>query len=271
VATVVADNETTTYTETVRQHKLSPQDQSILYRLVGYYEYSNALDLLDQLLRISKPEEIAVYDKWVAERPEFTIYTNLSRLANEKPNAFSSIEVSSTGNEKRGLAWVMGLARLELLAMTSVYGSEGQLSSMRAPTAFENLAFRDLLFDGMRTHVWALTGDERFKKLLQKNPDAETIAYARRLTLVMRFVQSVAAFYGKEFTPEQRGQWTNWNRVIDDQKAVLLTTIESYLNQMSVSNDQQTTKYSSEYTKMFTHCMKDCSQKLAAIKANYDQ
>src|SRR5690242_10636320 len=91
---------------------LPPQDSSHALRLVGFSEYSVAIDFLDQFLSSATPSEIKVAEGIVAERPEFTIYTNLSRKW-EGSGSFLSESGKDKNFAQRGLKWVTALARLE--------------------------------------------------------------------------------------------------------------------------------------------------------------
>lgn len=231
-------------------------NQSTLRRLVGFHEYGQAIDMLDELVRISTSEEVAVYDKLFRLRPEFTIYTNLSSLIDEQPNSFSIVSASGSQNDRHGIAWVMALARLELFAMVSVYGNEHQLTAMRPPSTLEQDAFRDLLIDGMRMHIGALIGDERYTRVRDRNPDSEMIAYVRRMTLVARIVQTVASLYSEDLTARQRDQLSVWNHDIEEQRNGLLEKIYDYLarTKKRVVTDSE-----------FQSCMQDCAIQLKSI------
>src|SRR5437773_1672294 len=89
-------------------------------RLVGYLEYSRALSLLDPLVTGATTDELRMMDQIVTSREEFTVYTNLSRRIPKK--GASSLDEPAGAAAKygqRGLAWVMGLARVELGAMVA--------------------------------------------------------------------------------------------------------------------------------------------------------
>jgi len=243
---------------------LSPSDPGILYRTVGYYEYQNALNLLDELIRISTPTEIAVYDKIISPQDQFAIYTNLSRFSKEKPNSFSSVAIDRD-YRRTGLAWIMALSRLELMAMINVYGNEEDLSQRVQPSQFETNAFKHLLMDGMRTHYWALVNDQYFKKIMAEsivNADAETIAYARRLNLVTSFIQAVEQYLSGELTDLQRQELAVWRSQITMLNKQLVDNIRHYLSQQSVQKGVDTKTREFSYQSQLEHCAKQCEARL---------
>ncbi|MCA9165740.1 MAG: hypothetical protein KDA62_22285, partial [Planctomycetales bacterium] len=71
----------------VVQSSITAEDSRFINRLVGFQEYSNALQKLDRLSSLSTPEEFAVYDELVGQRDEFCIYTNLSRRWERQPSS----------------------------------------------------------------------------------------------------------------------------------------------------------------------------------------
>lgn len=46
-------------------------------RLVGFYEYGNALEDLDQLVSLSTEEDLEAIDEIISDRPEFDVYLTL--------------------------------------------------------------------------------------------------------------------------------------------------------------------------------------------------
>ena len=243
---------------------MSPADPGILYRTVGHYEYQNALNLLDELLRISTPAEIAVYDKIISSKDQFAIYTNLSRFAKEKPSSLSSV-AQDRDYRRSGLAWTMALSRLELMAMISVYGNQQDLSQRVQPTPFEASAFKQLLIDGMRTHYWALVNDQNFNKIMAQSivhADAETVAYARRLNLVNSFFQAAEQYVSGELTDLQRQELAVWQRQIAKLNTQLVKNIQYYLSQQSEQKSVDTSTHEFSYKTQLEHCARKCEASL---------
>jgi len=79
------NTQTTTNTTTTNyaQAYLPKDDPYLINRLVGFLEYSKALEAFDQLAALATSEEMSAIDDIIKSEPEFTVYTNLSRRAEQ--------------------------------------------------------------------------------------------------------------------------------------------------------------------------------------------
>ena len=76
--------------------------------------------MFDRLLEIASLEEYKVLDEIVQGRDECTIYTNLSRHLEKEPSTLSEVAQRPDDDfARRGLAWIMALARVALGAMAA--------------------------------------------------------------------------------------------------------------------------------------------------------
>lgn len=174
-----------------------PSDESIPYRLVGSYEYLNALDSFTRLLQISSPEEIKVYDKVLKERPEFTFFNGIHTAFNERPNLANAnpFERQKFEDEfqKRGLAWMMALARIELAATGSLYGDVKSSFEKIATTDFDLVPYLTILKDDVLAHMKSLSLEPGFQEVLRRSRKADTwtLAYLRRIKLIRDMLQTL--------------------------------------------------------------------------------
>ncbi len=179
-------------------NKLAPEDGTIPYRLVGSYEYANAIAMLDQLISISSSQEIRVYDRMLDERPEFTYFNGINAAFATPPNL--AADSSSQRKEfddrfkKKGLAWMTALARIELAATASIYGKEKRpFEALSNP--FDLTAYLEILYDDAVAHMKSLADEENFKKVLRRShqSDSMTLAYLRRIKLIKDMLDALMA------------------------------------------------------------------------------
>lgn len=223
--------------------KLAPKDQTIIYRLVGFYEYLKALEQFDALLQKANEYELAAIDELIKYHDEFAIYTNLTRKIQKAPSALSNVDVKRAGDkqnpaskedyERRGLAWVMALARLEVGAMFATYTKVASPFEVVRPSFYEMKAYRNLLEDGMRTHYWSLAGDPALQRVIAEsghNPNAETMAYVRRLTAARKFHEAVGLAGGDQLTPSQVSELRKWGYDLGQLQQGLVKNVKRYLS-----------------------------------------
>jgi hypothetical protein len=134
--------------------------------LVGFAEYSRALNYLDRLLQITSLAEQRVLDDMIAADDRFVVHSSLSsrfdalepasplRLANRQPHP-----KAERSNERRGLGWLMAHARVELEAMRMLGGGTISTSWNTFPAKFEEDAFLELLLDSARQHYYEIVAD----------------------------------------------------------------------------------------------------------------
>ena len=178
--------------------KIADQEDSIPYRLVGSYEYDRALKLLTGLIAKSTPEEIQVYDQMLQKRAEFSFLNGLALKLKQRP---SMAKASSDDRQKfedkfkkKGLAWMMALAKIELAATKSLYGKEKLPFETMHVSDFDRKEFLQLLADDAMAHLRSLKDEALFKVVLNRKtmPDSNTVAYLRRLKLVKDMLESLA-------------------------------------------------------------------------------
>ena len=182
-------------------------------RLVGYLEYGRALALLDRLMESVSPAELEAIDEMIEQRDEYAVYTNLSRRLEPKPDSLSERIEGSQSTEQRGLAWIMGLARVELGAMAVGFTDQPDPFNLNRPGRYELPAYSEVLADSMRTHYWALQTDPVAQNVKREiHTDTQGIAYARRVTLAIELVRATRMIKAGEYTESQYAELDQWER-----------------------------------------------------------
>lgn len=124
------------------------QNESILPRIVGFEEYHNALKMFDRLAAISTAEEMKVYDRMIAQRPEFAIFVGRPATATADGNRI----VFAQTFRQSGLNWMTALARVELGSMIGAFSDQENPFQQVASTNFDVAEFNTLLREGWQLH-----------------------------------------------------------------------------------------------------------------------
>jgi len=202
--------------------------------MVGSYEYDQALNHFDQLLQIANSEELAAIDEIVKQHDQYAVYTNLSRKVEKGESSLAEPKKAKDDQfERRGLAWVIALARIEMGAMLATFSDLPTPFAAVSPGLYELPAYLELLLDGARTHYWALFSDPFLKQIAAKTilkPDHQTNAYVRRLAVARAFVYAVAKMGADRFSDQQRTELLNWKNQLDQFQLTMVAYIKRYLD-----------------------------------------
>jgi len=175
----------------------APQDDTIPPRIVGTHEYAAALTNLEKLVESSTPDEIAVYDKIISQLPEYVFYSGMasgvdqpeSIDADPNGNGADAKTDQVTGNpfKKHSLAWLMGLARVELSATRSMYLPGDDWFVPTPALTFGLVEYYHVLLDDVAVHLQGLEADAKFKRAIKKSfedANSDTLASLRRLKMI---------------------------------------------------------------------------------------
>ena len=130
-------------------------------RLVGFYEYGNALSDLDQLVALATEEDLEVIDEIISDRSEFDVYLTLPEAFTPQSEYYSTTSppagTRGAGNElrKSGLAWITALARVEFGAMVAGFTDHPNPFKDVTPDSHDYKSAMQLLLEGVH---WALRG-----------------------------------------------------------------------------------------------------------------
>ena len=166
----------------------APEDGTIPYRLVGSYEYLIALESLEELMEITTPLEKFTINSLLFDQPEFSFYSGVVSELGVTASLVDADADEKTKFEfayrKNSLPWLIALARVELGATMSLYGTEQSPFSFFAPTTTGNREYAKLLADDLMTHWNALATDPRFEQVMSSPGSEESLPYLRRLKLI---------------------------------------------------------------------------------------
>jgi len=260
ISYVSKDNRTVAQT-----NRIPPLQRASLYRLVGFVEYGKALELLGSFVEEASSEEFEIANQIVHDHDEFLIYTNLSRKI-EKPSLLSEHDRTDEF-ARRGLNWVLALARVELGAMLAgftdikqpfqsfqstppkldkkrILRTERSSSESRPERFGENTdypdAYGEVLIDALRTHYWALMQDPEIRKYNIKGvPENHLLTYGRRTYVTLLMHEAVWNYAGARWSSEQLAELTRW-------KADIASIHRKYVYCLSIKLGVQETDISVE-------------------------
>jgi hypothetical protein len=206
--------------------------------VVGFFEYGQALSLLSRFLLLLSPEELKVAEQIVSERDEFVVYTNLSRRIEARPGPLS--ERSNFAQDKfdrRGIAWLLGLARVELAAMVAGFSPDSDAFAKDRPSSYELAAYRELVEDAMRAHYWSLARDSAPRTMRRgMTPDQQAIAYLRRTTLAIKFLREVRNERQGQLTSLQQAELDTWEQQLRDLQSFLMYDVLGVHDAVAATN-----------------------------------
>ncbi|MBT4693302.1 MAG: hypothetical protein HOB73_08165 [Planctomycetaceae bacterium] len=219
-------------------------DPSDAYQIVGYQEYANALNHLLPLVQNANAEQLEAYNEIVSELDEFSVYVNLSRqfgrlagrsVAQRYKQSYLH-EFPKTPNDdfrRRGIGWVLALARLEHGAIEIGYQDSANPFSLNNLTAIERIPFTELLLDGARSHYWSMSSDLVTYRLIKgqvtKVNDRTALAYGRRVVMVQHMLEALNTIAGNSFKPVQRNELQGWHRELSSiREGVTYVMYETY-------------------------------------------
>ena len=234
-----------------------------LAQLVGYVEYATALAHFERLVAACTPAEQRALEDMLGQDDRLVVHSNLSAKYDQL-DPLSTLRLTNrpadpratSANERRGLTWMMALARVEFGAMRAGHtgdsasparrfdyarssGSPDSLANNRSPfaalppTKFDRDAFLEVLFDGMRQHFYeqrtefqippggailgvGLFGPARIR-LLQLE---------RKLNVATEMLDAFHQLAGGSLNPAQQAELRQWDAFIQSQ----LQTIHATLN-----------------------------------------
>ncbi len=185
-------------------------------------------------------DERKVIDEMIKDRHEFAVFTNLSRRLQTKPSSLA--ETSPRGEadrfERRGLDWVMALARVEVGAMLAGFSRVSNPFEVMRPTRQEMPAYAELLLDGTRTHYWSLAQDKNFRKVASSSlhaPGADTMAYVRRMKVAREFQAAAAKIVWQKYSSVQQAEMNRWQKDLKDSHQSLADNIQAFLSREKVT------------------------------------
>lgn len=189
-----------------------------------------ALKQLDEFVQRAYPDELKAADELVGSRDEFTIYSNLRGKLQRGPSKLAPATNSAAETSARkGLAWVIGLARAEMGGILATFSSHPSPFEAVKPTKFDLAAYRELLLDGAQSHVWALVSDPEVAKVAKSIPDTRMLAYIRRLNMVRLFLRAAVMSNANELAPAQTQEAVAQDSQLKKVRDSFADSVRSYL------------------------------------------
>jgi hypothetical protein len=198
-----------------------------------------ALRSLDEFAQRATKEELQAANEWIVERPEFTIYSNLSRRVQ---SAQSSLAPTTTDDRRKGLAWVTALARVELGGIYATFASVESPYEAVGVTDFDREAYAELLMDAAQTHVWALVNDPQLERAAGGTPDTMMLAYLRRLGVARSLLTAAGKANGSQLDRLQGQEFVEQYSKLSGLHERFAVTIAAYLRAMNLRETTTTTK-----------------------------
>jgi len=177
------------------------------------------------------------------DRPEFTVYTNIAPRVQRLP---STLVPGTAAEPRRGLAWVLALARSELGGIIATFGQHPSPFAAVRPTSLELDAYRTLLLDGSQTHYWALVNDPNLVKVAGSVHDTQMLAYIRRLNAVRHFLHAGANGYAQELKPPQVAEVVAEDQKLGSLRQDFVASVADYLRSMTYSQTSSQTTTDSQ-------------------------
>ena len=202
------------------------QDPNLIYRIVGAVEYRNALDCFDWYC---SEEEMQAFDELVQERDELEVEVNLSRNIVHPPSSLDQQAAEPDDKfRRRGLRWIMAIARTELGAMRIGFAADENAFQQLA-IKYDQREYLKTVFDGMRSHFWTLADDPQLNGVLRGDANVtKTLAYFRRVLVATGFVDGGAALANDILTADQQKEMLDWKRKLNQIQSVLAARIKSF-------------------------------------------
>ena len=238
----------------------------MIKRLVGYYEYGNCLLNLNALLATISDLEFEQLDAYVRKRPEYSVMTN---LASELPQGPSTLASPKSGPVRRkGLDWMLALARLELGTMLAGFSPTVCPYEAVGVSDYDINAYKALLLDGVRTHYWALLRDPDLGGVLNAKDITRVLSYSRRLVMVRAMLRAVIKSSREDFSPTQMQELYSWKESLDNLQGQFTIVIRNYLQDSAQASQSQREYQTLEVISPFCYSILRAEQReLAAGRA----
>ena len=224
--------------EAERTVSVPPQDPRLVYRIVGFIEYGQALTLLDKFVEEASIAEFEAAEEVIRSQEAYCIQTNVSRRI-ESPSTLSEQSLNPRDDfNRQGLEWMLGLARVELGAMLAGFTSHAEPFLSLAPTKyrqervktqpFGTAAYAELLLDGLRTHYWSIVREDVIANYFKTGvPEDHLLTYGRRALVGRQLVRAALQFSGggnggENLPPAQRTELQTWEQTFEKLQRTML-------------------------------------------------
>jgi hypothetical protein len=250
---------TTTTTTNYAQAYLPKDDPYLINRIVGFLEYSRALESFDELAALASYEEMKAIDEIIKSEPEFKIFTNLSRrLEQGRSSLAESPNRPSDDFSRHSFNWVTALARVEVGAMLAGFTDHPNPFAAVVGKGYDLEEFKELLIDGAKLHFWALANDPEFAEVSKSfKANSQILTYLRRLNVATAFVYAAGELTGLELSPLQKEEVATYAKKLDDARKSFQIAIQLYLTTVASQTNTKTDKRVLERTREYLEFCKN--------------
>ncbi len=200
-------------------------------RLVGFYEYGNALDYLDRLASMSDKEDFDAINEILADHHEFDLFVNLPDGFRENTSSDGVEDLQDVG--RSGLEWIVALARVEFGAMVSGFTSHPTPYQSVQPESFAYNATMQLLLEGVAGHYSALQDAKNLHaKLMKIHRDDQVrtaLAKSRRVRIARMMLQALGKMDPATYSDQQASELVEVQRKLNVQQRNLRSIINVWL------------------------------------------
>jgi hypothetical protein len=247
-----------THMEIDKSVVVPPQDPRLVYRIVGFVEYAQAVQHLDKFVEEATLGEFKVAEEIIRSQEAFRLDTNLSRKT-ENPNPLSEQSANPRDDFSRhGLEWMLALARVELGAMLAGFTTHAEPFLSQAPTTFRKergkglpfgmAAYRELLMDGLRSHYWSVVRQNLIAEYYKTGvPENHLLTQSRRAIVGRQFARAVLRFIdaveqGENSQPPQQialqTELQTWDQTFQKLQRILLYCLTYKVGQQKITTNE---------------------------------
>ena len=275
--------------ETTTQHlfaagRVSSGDPTLIQRIVGYFEYQQALTRLSAFVRHATTEELVGAEEIVRDEPEYRVYSLFAKKEAPQVEPLNSADDAKdyrpVKSVDRTLARVIALARVELAGMLAGFSQHPSPFEAVDPMAYEMEEFRHFILEGAAWQHQALAADPQLRSVGEQfPPTVVTLAYIRRLNIARHFCAAATrsaileanaiasgqkpldgefqrvpgAPDNRELYPHRPDLWLAKLQQLDEVFGVYRATVNTYVNKIQVAQ----TAHSKVFDKVLERCVQN--------------
>jgi hypothetical protein len=139
------------------------------------------------------------------------------------------------------------LARVEVGGILATFTQFPAPFEAVGPSQYELPAYKQLLLDGSQTHYWALARDPEARRVAKIEPNTETLAYIRRLTVARHFLFAAIRGYAGNITPLQLTEAASQKKNLDDLRDTYSSNVAQYLAALNFRTKSTKSKTNNRY------------------------
>lgn len=239
-------------------------------RVVGFLEYGKALDYLDRLVSMSDAADLEAIDAIIGDRDEFAIFRELPpgfEPDQESQNAVNKDKPELAGS-KRGLAWLIALARVEFGAVVSGFTDHPNPYMFVQPDNYAYAETMQLLLEGVVSHYTALQREEALEDYMSKNNGVQAaLTLSRRLRIARSMMRPIMQPERSRYSTAQARQLETAAKDLDTAQTGVNNAIRTWL-----ASTQKTETSQETVTREFvTACGQQISAERREIQAGTAQ